>query len=84
MAKHHSEDYKLSAVKYYLKIDNQVKTCEIFKCSERSLMRWVDKYKKSGEIKRETYKKLFEGSYKREVKYVPRKSTHSKKLKIYK
>ena len=23
MPKHHSEDYKLSAVKYYLKIDNQ-------------------------------------------------------------
>ena len=36
------------------------------------------------EIPRETYKKLFEGSYKREVKYVPKKSTHSKKLKIYK
>lgn len=45
MPKHHSEDYKLSAVKYYLKINNQVKTCEIFKCSERSLMRWTDKYK---------------------------------------
>ena len=40
MPKHHSEDYKLSAVKYYLQIDNQVKTCKIFKCSERSLMRW--------------------------------------------
>jgi transposase-like protein len=49
MPKHHSEDYKLSAVKYYLQIDNQVKTCKIFKCSERSLMRWVDKYKKSGD-----------------------------------
>lgn len=31
MPKHHSEDYKLSSVKYYLKINNQVKTCEIFK-----------------------------------------------------
>ena len=36
------------------------------------------------EIPRETYKKLFEGSYKREVKYVSKKSTHLKKLKIYK
>ena len=36
------------------------------------------------EIPRETYKKLFEEIYKREVKYVPKKSTHSKKLKIYK
>ena len=56
MPKHHSEDYKLSAVKYYLKIDNQVKTCEIFKCSERSLMRWVNKYKKSSKIKRKERK----------------------------
>ena len=56
MPKHHSEDYKLSAVKYYLKINNQIKTCEIFKCSERNLMRWTDKYKKSGEIKKERKK----------------------------
>ncbi len=46
MHKYNSEDYKLSAVKYYLKINNQVKTCEIFKCSERSLMKCTDKYKK--------------------------------------
>ena len=38
----------------------------------------------SRDIPRETYKKLFEGSYKREIKYVPKKSTHKKKLKIYK
>lgn len=44
MPKHKSEDYKLSAVKYYLKNKNQVKTCKIFECSERSLMRWVIKY----------------------------------------
>ncbi len=39
MPKHHSEDYKLTAVKHYLKIYNQVKTCEIFKYSERNLIR---------------------------------------------
>jgi hypothetical protein len=33
MPKHKSEDYKLSAVQYYL--ENDVKICEIFKCSEQ-------------------------------------------------
>ena len=46
MHTHKSSDYKLSAVKYYLSHSkNQVQTCKIFGCSERSLMRWVDKYK---------------------------------------
>jgi transposase-like protein len=57
MPKHNSEDYKLSAVKYYLKIDNQTKICEIFKCSERSLMRWVDKYKKVWRITKINFEK---------------------------
>jgi hypothetical protein len=40
MSKHKSEDYKLSAVKYYLENNkNQLNTCNIFKCSPRSLMR---------------------------------------------
>jgi transposase-like protein len=44
MPKHKSEDYKLSAVQYYLENDvSYVETCEIFKCSERSLKRWIDK-----------------------------------------
>ena len=38
MPTHKSSDYKLSAVKYYLSHSkNQVKTCKIFGCSERSL-----------------------------------------------
>lgn len=42
MPTHKSSDYKLSAVKYYLSHSkNQVQTCKIFGCSERSLMRWV-------------------------------------------
>jgi transposase len=51
MTKHKSEDYKLSAVEYYLVCDkSQLEVCKIFKCSARSLMRWVDKYEKEGEI----------------------------------
>ena len=41
MPPHKSDDYKLSAVKYYLTIKNQKNTCRIFGCSERSLMRWI-------------------------------------------
>jgi transposase len=53
MPNHKSEDYKLSAVDYYLTEDkSQEEVCKIFKCSTRSLMRWVDKYKQYGEIKR--------------------------------
>ena len=53
MPPHKSEDYKITAVQYYLsKNNNQVKTCKIFKCHPRSLMRWVDKYNKNKNITR--------------------------------
>jgi len=40
MPKYKSEDYKLSAVNYYLtENNNQLQKCKIFKCSLRSLMR---------------------------------------------
>ena len=49
--KHKSDHYKLTAVQYYLVEDiTQEDVCKIFKCSPRSLMRWVDKYKKDGEL----------------------------------
>ena len=48
MPKHKSEDYKISAVKYYLKTN----TCEIYECSQRSLMRWIDKYNKNKRVER--------------------------------
>ena len=39
--------------KYYLSHSkNQVETCKIFGCSERCLMRWVDKYKSANNITR--------------------------------
>jgi len=58
-SKHKSEDYKKSAVEYYLVGDkSQLEVCEIFKCSARSLIRWVDKYEKEGEIKRQNRKPI--------------------------
>ena len=41
-----SNKYKETAVQYYLVEDkSQEEICKIFKCSRRSLMRWVEKYK---------------------------------------
>jgi len=51
MPTHKSEDYKLSAVDYYLTEDtSQLETCRIFKCTPRSLIRWVKQYKKEGNV----------------------------------
>ena len=55
MPKHKSSDYKLAAVNYYLHQNkNQVKTCRIFGCSPRSLMRWVNRYLDTGSVKKKT------------------------------
>ena len=49
MSPHKSQDYKLSAVKYYLKFKN---ASQNFECSLRSLMKWVKKYQTSQSIER--------------------------------
>jgi transposase len=53
MSHQKSSDYKETAVQFFLVEDNtQEEVCKIFKCSRRSLMRWVNKYKTDGEINR--------------------------------
>jgi len=42
--KHKSRDYKMSAVKYYLKSLNYTETATIFGCSRQSLTRWVKQF----------------------------------------
>jgi len=60
--KHKSEDYKISAVKYYLKNkDNIRKTCKIFDCKKSTLQRWIKRYKTSKNI---TLKNRTSTSYK--------------------
>ena len=63
MTKHKSEDYKLSAVEYYL--DNEDlslrDTCDIYKCSKYSLVRWVKRYLEYGTVENKDRK---EGAYK--------------------
>jgi len=54
MTHHKSEDYKETAVQYYLVEDKtQEEICKIFQCSRRSLMRWVKQYKNKGNVERQ-------------------------------
>ena len=55
--KQHTEDYKLSAVKYYLDHNEDMRdTCNIFNCKHQSLARWVKTYKQKGNLNRKTRK----------------------------
>ena len=67
MKKQFTPDLKLKAVNYYNKINNYVKVCEVFECSERSLKRWVETYDKNKNVNRKT-RKL--GSYKLEKQHI--------------
>ena len=52
MSKHKSEDFKISAVNYYL--DNDVTMdyeCNIFNCNKQSLSIWVQRYNNDKSIK---------------------------------
>ena len=53
--KQHSDDYKLTAVKYYLENDKPMRyVCnKIFKCKYQSLSKWKLKFQKEGKIIRE-------------------------------
>ena len=55
--KHKSKDYKMSAVKYYLKSLNYTETATIFGCSRQSLTRWVKQPEKDKDIKQKIKKK---------------------------
>jgi len=72
MSSHHkSDDFKLSAVEYYLVGDkSQLEVCRIFKCSPRSLMRWVEKYKNEGDIKRNNREPVAYKVSKEHVKFI--------------
>ena len=51
--KHKTEDYKISAVKYYLETPNSMdEVCDIFGCSKTPLYRWIKKYKTQHNIAR--------------------------------
>ena len=71
MTTHKSEDYKVSAVNYYRTEDTtQEEVCKIFKCSARSLMRWVDRFQEEEEIKRHNRKPIAYKIQKDQVKFI--------------
>ena len=79
--KHKSEDYKKTAVEYYLVGDHsQLEVCRIFKCSARSLMRWVDKYKTDGEIRRYNRKPIAYKVHKEHVKFILNEIVNNKTI----
>lgn len=74
MPKHQSEDYKISAVHYYIENDTYfTETCRIFKCSERSLKRWINRYKTDKSIKRHSRKAISYKVTQEQVKYAIKK-----------
>jgi len=71
MVKHKTEDYKISAVKYYLKSKKtQEEICNIFDCSPRSLKRWTARYTKDKTIKRYNRKPISYKVKKTHVKFI--------------
>ena len=50
-----SDDFKLSAVKLYLKIESIRKVSELLECSKSSLHRWIKRYFESKLVSRKEY-----------------------------
>ena len=44
--------YRIRAIKYYL--ENDIQTCEIFRCSERSLKRWIEELEEKKRLNRKS------------------------------
>lgn len=53
MGKHHSDDYKETAIKYYMTTNDSLRnTCAIFGCCHTSLTRQINQYEENGNVKR--------------------------------
>jgi len=71
MPTHKSEDFKISTVNYYLDSNKtQEEVWDIFKCSVRSLMGWVKRYKNDDNIKRHNRDAISYKVKKTHVKFV--------------
>ena len=83
MTKHKSEDYKLSAVKYFLENkDTQENTCKIFKCSVRCLFRWIKRYEEEKEIKRHNREPISYKVKKEHIKFILEELKNNKTITI--
>jgi len=69
MNKYKSDDYKLGAVKYYLKHnDSMDEVCNIFNCKKSTLKGWVDRYKITKNLTRKNRKPISYKINKEQVK----------------
>jgi len=82
MIKQASTDTKLLAVKYYDKHKNQVKTCKIFNCSPRSLIRWYNKYKDTENLERKKRKSISYKITKTHIKFIKDEINKNKTITI--
>ena len=58
--KQKGDDYKLSAVKYYLNNkDTMNNVCNIFDCKKPSLHRWIHRYKTQKNLDRKPRRAIF-------------------------
>jgi transposase-like protein len=68
--KHKTQDYKITAVKYYLQNDDSLdEVCKIFDCKKTSLRRWITKYKKNKNLERLNRPSMSYKITKEQVKY---------------
>jgi len=71
MPSHKSEDFKISAVEHYLDSNKtQEEICDIFKCSVRSLMRWVERYNDEDSITRHNREPISFKVNKEHIKFI--------------
>ena len=81
MSKHKSEDYKLSAVKYYLKNNVSLDdVCSVFGCPRQSLYRWVKTYNDNKSIKRNSRKQISYKVTKEHVSYAIKKLKENEQI----
>ena len=68
--KHKTQDYKITAVKYYLQNHESLDdVCNIFDCKKTSLRRWIMKYKKDKHLERLNRPSISYKITKEQVKY---------------
>ena len=78
-----SEDLKISVVEYYLDSNKtQEEVCNIFKCSIRSLMRWVNRYENEDSIKRHNREPISYKVKKEHVKFALDEIKNNKTITI--
>ena len=78
---HKSEDYKISAVKYYINNNKSLdEVCEIFECSRKSLYRWVKRYNEIETLGRQNRKPESYKITKKQVNYALKKQKENEQI----